>query len=85
MSRYKDDRLINKVDELAASLNVTSEVLTTADHMIEHYRDLNKEQDAEIARVCQDRSFYILYCKLSLVHLGLYLLCSRKLNFDIIN
>lgn len=50
--RYKDDRLVNKVDELAASLNVTSEVLTTADHMLEHYRDLNKEQDAEIARVC---------------------------------
>ena len=53
MSRYKDERLIDKVDELAASLNATSEVLTTADHMLEHYRDLNKEQDAEIARVSQ--------------------------------
>jgi len=51
MARYKDDRLINKVDDLAASLHATSEVLTTADHMLEHYRDLNKEQDAEIARL----------------------------------
>ena len=61
--RYKDDRLVNKVDELAASLNVTSEVLTTADHMLEHYRDLNKEQDAEIARVCWGRFLHTLYCK----------------------
>ena len=56
MARYKDDRLINKVDDLAASLHATSEVLTTADHMLEHYRDLNKEQDAEIARVCFSKS-----------------------------
>lgn len=56
MSRYKDERLVNKVDELAASLHATSEVLTTADHMLEQYRDMNKEQDAEIARVF----FYIV-------------------------
>eukprot|EP00795_Rhopilema_esculentum_P013310 gene13310-4154_t len=50
-SRYKDERLINKVDELAASLHATSEVLSTADNMLEHYRDLNREQDVEIARL----------------------------------
>ena len=52
-SRFKDERLINKVDELAASLHATSEVLSTADNMLEHYRDLNREQDVEIARVSQ--------------------------------
>ena len=51
-SRYRDERLIDKVDELAASLNATTEVLSTADHMLDHYRDLNKDQDIEIARVC---------------------------------
>ena len=42
----------DKVDDLAASLQATTEVLSTADRMLEHYRDINVEQDEEIAKVC---------------------------------
>ena len=43
-----------KVEDLAASLQATTEVLSTADRMLEHYRDINVEQDEEIAKVCID-------------------------------
>ncbi len=46
-----EDKLVGKVDELAASLHATTDVLSTADRMLGHYRDLNREQDAEISRV----------------------------------
>ena len=42
----------DKVEDLAASLHATSEVLSTADRMLEHYRDINVEQDDEIVKVC---------------------------------
>lgn len=41
----------DKVEDLAASLQATSEVLSTADRMLEHYRDINVEQDEEIVKV----------------------------------
>ena len=41
----------DKVEDLAASLQATTEVLSTADRMLEHYRDINVEQDEEIAKV----------------------------------
>lgn len=41
----------DKVDDLAASLQATTEVLSTADRMLEHYRDINVEQDEEIAKL----------------------------------
>ena len=44
----------DKVDDLAASLQATTEVLSTADRMLEHYRDINVEQDEEIAKVCSE-------------------------------
>ena len=40
-----------KVEDLAASLQATTEVLSTADRMLEHYRDINVEQDEEIGKV----------------------------------
>ena len=40
-----------KVEDLAASLQATTEVLSTADRMLEHYRDINVEQDEEIEKV----------------------------------
>ncbi|XP_020626136.1 centrosomal protein of 128 kDa-like isoform X4 [Orbicella faveolata] len=40
-----------KVEDLAASLQATTEVLSTADRMLEHYRDINVEQDEEIAKL----------------------------------
>ncbi|XP_032240279.2 centrosomal protein of 128 kDa isoform X2 [Nematostella vectensis] len=43
--------VVDKVDDLAASLQATSEVLSTADRMLEHYRDLNIEQDDEINKL----------------------------------
>ncbi len=46
-----EEKLVGKVDELAASLHATTDVLSTADRMLGHYRDLNREQDAEISRV----------------------------------
>lgn len=44
--------VVDKVEDLAASLQATTEVLSTADRMLEHYRDINVEQDEEIAKVC---------------------------------
>jgi len=41
----------DKVEDLAASLQATTEVLSTADRMLEHYRDINVEQDEEIAKL----------------------------------
>ena len=43
--------MAEKVEDLAASLQATTEVLSTADRMLEHYRDINVEQDEEIAKV----------------------------------
>ena len=40
-----------KVTDLTESLYRTTDVLSTADRMIDHYRDLNREQEHEIARV----------------------------------
>ena len=41
----------DKVQDLTTSLRATSEVLTTADRMLEHYRSINNDQDEEIRRV----------------------------------
>ena len=46
-----DDDARNKVQDLTASLRATSEVLTTADRMLEHYRSINNDQDEEIRKV----------------------------------
>lgn len=46
----------DKVEDLAASLQATTEVLSTADRMLDHYRDINVEQDEEIAKVCPELS-----------------------------
>ncbi|KAM7440247.1 hypothetical protein ABFA07_010550 [Porites harrisoni] len=43
--------VVDKVEDLAASLQATTEVLSTADRMLEHYRDINVEQDEEIAKL----------------------------------
>eukprot|EP00794_Sanderia_malayensis_P017608 gene17608-19361_t len=53
-SQYEEDRIVGKVDELAASLHATTDVLSTADRMLGHYRDMNREQDIEIARLNQE-------------------------------
>jgi len=47
----------DKVEDLAASLQATSEVLSTADRMLEHYRDINVEQDEEIVKVSSLKIF----------------------------
>lgn len=65
----------DKVDDLAASLQATTEVLSTADRMLEHYRDINVEQDEEIAKVCVTYSLCI-YIENNTV-LG----CARVWNF----
>ena len=41
----------SKLNDLTYSLNRTTDVLSTADHMIDHYKDQNREQENEIARV----------------------------------
>ena len=46
-----DDDARDKVQDLTTSLRATSEVLTTADRMLEHYRSVNNDQDDEIRRV----------------------------------
>lgn len=46
-----DDDARDKVQDLTTSLRATSEVLTTADRMLEHYRNINNDQDEEIRRV----------------------------------
>lgn len=50
-SRIGGGVVAEKVEDLAASLQATTEVLSTADRMLEHYRDINVEQDEEIAKV----------------------------------
>ena len=40
-----------KVQDLTSSLKATSEVLSTADRMLEHYRYINDDQDEEIRKV----------------------------------
>lgn len=46
-----DDTIEQKVTDLTQSLYRTTDVLSSADRMIDHYRDLNREQEHEIARV----------------------------------
>lgn len=49
-----DDRqnaFASKLNDLTYSLNLTTDVLSTADRMIDHYKDRNREQENEIARV----------------------------------
>ena len=46
-----DDTIERKVTDLTQSLYRTTDVLSSADRMIDHYRDLNREQEHEIARV----------------------------------
>lgn len=67
-SRIGDD-LGEKVQDLTSSLRATSEVLSTADRMLEHYRCINDDQDEEIRRVCELQLYYatnqwwkIAYC-----------------------
>lgn len=55
--------VVDKVEDLAASLQATTEVLSTADRMLEHYRDINVEQDEEIAKVCLVKKTEILTLK----------------------
>lgn len=55
--------MVDKVEDLAASLQATTEVLSTADRMLEHYRDINVEQDEEIAKVCPVKCTEVLTCK----------------------
>ena len=55
--------VVDKVEDLAASLQATTEVLSTADRMLEHYRDINVEQDEEIAKVCLVKWTEILILK----------------------
>ena len=50
----------DKVEELTTSLKATSEVLTTADRMLEHYKQINTDQDDEIQRVTQIFLLYVL-------------------------
>ncbi|XP_027038834.1 centrosomal protein of 128 kDa-like isoform X3 [Pocillopora damicornis] len=50
-SRIGGGVVAEKVEDLAASLQATTEVLSTADRMLEHYRDINVEQDEEIAKL----------------------------------
>lgn len=42
-----------KVNDLTESLYRTTDVLSSADRMIDHYCDLSREQEHEIARVNQ--------------------------------
>lgn len=41
----------SKLNDLTYSLNRTTDVLSTADRMIDHYKDQNREQESEITRV----------------------------------
>ena len=51
----------DKVQDLTTSLRATSEVLTTADRMLEHYRSINNDQDEEIRRVrIIKQTFYLV-------------------------
>jgi len=50
----RNHSITNKIEELTGSLNRTTDVLSTADRMIDHYKDLNKEQEYEITRLQND-------------------------------
>ena len=51
-SRNQNDILLaDKIEDLTHSLHRTTDVLSTADRMLDHYRNLNQEQEHEIARV----------------------------------
>ena len=50
--------ITQKVTDLTESLYRTTDVLSSADRMIDHYRDLNREQEHEIARVYTVVFFY---------------------------
>lgn len=47
----KDEDLAHKISDLTESLTRTTDVLSSADRMIDHYRDLNSEHEHVIARV----------------------------------
>lgn len=47
----RENYIVDKLDDLTSSLHRTTDVLSSADRMIDHYRDLNREQEHEIARV----------------------------------
>jgi hypothetical protein len=57
MNNEHDEGISEKITDLTESLYRTTDVLSSADRMIDHYRDLNREQEHEIARVC---TVYIL-------------------------
>ncbi|XP_057303242.1 kinectin-like isoform X1 [Hydractinia symbiolongicarpus] len=47
----RENYIVDKLDDLTSSLHRTTDVLSSADRMIDHYRDLNREQEHEIARL----------------------------------
>ena len=51
MASEDNEMLANKISDLTESLCRTTDVLSSADRMIDHYRDLNREHEHEIARV----------------------------------
>ena len=59
----------DRISDLTESLNRTTEILSTADRMMDHYRNLNREQEFEIARV-----IYFIYS-------GYVNLISKKSRF----
>ena len=40
-----------ELQDMTSSLRASSEVLSTADRMLDHYRSINEDQDEEIRRV----------------------------------
>ena len=46
--------MVEKIEDLTQSLSRTSDVLSTADRMIDHYRNLNTEQEYVIAKLKED-------------------------------
>lgn len=48
------DHMVDQIEDLTQSLNRTSDVLLTADRMIDHYRNLNTEQETVIAKLKED-------------------------------
>lgn len=51
MPQEDNEVLANKISDLTESLHRTTDVLSSADRMIDHYKDLNCEHEHEIARV----------------------------------
>ena len=51
MASRNRDNIAEKVEGLASSLSATTDVLSTAERMMDHYRDLNRDQEREIALV----------------------------------